>query len=47
MIFRWTCDKCKKEIENGKDRLKLTSVKEKATIHRGDLCEKCWGEIKK
>jgi len=45
MIFRWRCDSCGKEIESGKDRLKIIQLD--PYLHDGDLCKECWNKIKK
>ncbi len=43
MIFRWKCNKCGKEIETGKTRLKVVQLN--PYKHVGDLCKSCWEKI--
>lgn len=43
MIFRWKCDVCGKEIDSGKDRLKVVQLE--PYNHDGDICKSCWRKI--
>lgn len=43
MIFRWKCNKCETEIENGTKRFKVIQLN--PYKHVGDLCFECWNGL--